>query len=231
MALCLSVLKFICFLVSRKPPASLHSWLSLYWKKSFALKNLISWENFVSLLFVPFARSVLDILSLATWGNPLVTYRHCENCPAFVPYLSTTSLSVREHSLVSHDSTVSLKVFDEGPCQISFGNTNRLYQLKLPYPHACCFLQRTLSKDLWVAVALRVMAKAVLTFTQNTIFFHVSSNSVLSYNLCPFVQEDGYFLFFLFFNFTFYFNFTHWIWHLSQITMGNFQMKQCRQWK
>lgn len=81
--------------------------------------------------------------SFGCLGNPSVTPCHCENCPAFVPYLSTSSLSVREHSFASHDSIVSLKVFDEGPCQISFGNTNRLYQLKLPYPHACCFLQRT----------------------------------------------------------------------------------------
>ena len=101
------------------------------------------------------------------------------NCPAFVPCLSTTSLSVREHSLASHDSTVSWKVFDGGPCLISFGNTNRLYQLKLPYSQARCFLQRTLSKELGLAIALRVMAKAVLTFAQNIIFIHVASNSVL----------------------------------------------------
>lgn len=198
-------------------------------EKSFTLKNLVSWENFVSSLFVPFATSVLDTFNKATAGNPPVTSHCCENCPAFVLYLSTTSLSVREHSLASHDSAVSLKVFDEGPCQVSFGNTNRLYQLKPPYPHACCFLQRTLSKELWVAGALRVMAKAVLTFPQN-IFIHVSNNSVLCYNLCPLVQEDGYFLFFLF-SFTFHFNFTQRIWHLSQFTIGNSHMKQCRQWK
>lgn len=103
------------------------------WQKSFTLENL-SWKNFVSSLFVPFTRSVLDTLTLATWGDPPGTSCYCENCP-FVPQVSTPSLW--QHSLASPDSTVSLKVFDEGPCQISFGNTNRLYQLRLPCPHAC----------------------------------------------------------------------------------------------
>lgn len=105
------------------------------------------------------------------WGS-LVTSCQCENCPAFVPYLSTTSLSVQEHSLVSHDSTVSLKGFDEGPCQISSGNTNRLYQLELPYPNACCLLQRALAKVLRVAVALKVMTKSYVNFSTK---YHIYS--------------------------------------------------------
>lgn len=78
-------------------------------------------------LLVPFVSSVLGRLSLGTWGSPS-DILHCrESCPAAGPCLWTSPLSVTEHSLVSHDSTASLKGFDEGPCQVSSGNTNRLY--------------------------------------------------------------------------------------------------------
>lgn len=106
-----------------------------------------------------------DVLS---WGS----------CSAAGPCLWTSPLSVTEHSLTSHESTASLKGLDGRPGQVSFGNTNRLYQLKLPYPCAYWFFQRTLSKGLWAAVALRVMAKAVLTSPQIVIFSHLFSNSV-----------------------------------------------------
>lgn len=81
-------------------------------------------------LLVPFVSSLLGRLCLGTWRSPSDVL-HWESCPALGPYLSITPLSVTEHSLVSHDSTASLKGFDEGPWQISSGNTNRLYQLKL----------------------------------------------------------------------------------------------------
>jgi len=135
-------------------------------KPYFILKNSSSWENFVSWLSVPFVtRSGWDMFSSAARGDPLVPSCLCESCPAFVPYLSTTSFSEREQSLVFCDSTASLKVFDEGPCQIPSGNTNRQYQLKLPYPHACWFLQRTLGERLWVAVALKVIIKTCVDFS------------------------------------------------------------------
>lgn len=156
------------FSVTRVPCISSQLAFNFTGKKIyFILKNSSSWENFVSWLSVPFVtRSGWDMFSSAARGDPLVPSRLCDSCPAFVPYLSTTSFSEREQSLVFRDSTASLKVFDEGPCQIPSGNTNRQYQLKLPYPHACWFLQRTLGERLSVAVALKVIPKPVLTFPQ-----------------------------------------------------------------
>lgn len=96
----------------------------LYWKKSFTLKNEKTLSAHCS---CPLLDEIWTCLLWLPGGIPEWHPAAVKTAPAFVPCLSTTSLSVREHSLVSRGSTVSLKVFDEGPCQISSGNTNMLY--------------------------------------------------------------------------------------------------------
>lgn len=170
------------FSVTREPCVSSQLAFNFTGKKNyFILKNSSSWENFVSWLSVPFVtRSGWDMFGSAARGDPLVPSCLCDSCPAFVRYLSTTSFSEREQSLVFRDSTASLKVFDEGPCQIPSGNTNRQYQLKLPYPHACWFLQRTLGERLSVAVALKVITRnPCWLFHKKIIYINVPSNSAL----------------------------------------------------
>lgn len=101
--LCVAVWELICLSVPQESPAPLHRWLSsslekrvLPWKTWYPEKTLSG--NFS--LLVPLVSSVLGRLGLDTWGSPN-DILHWKSCPALGPSLSTTPLSVTEHSPVS----------------------------------------------------------------------------------------------------------------------------------
>ena len=70
---------------------------------------------------------------------------------------------------------ISLRPFGEWSCQVPFRNPRRLYQLYVPYQHACSFLQRT-PTDLW---GINSLYKTVKNLAQCIIYSCISNNSAI----------------------------------------------------